>query len=218
MRRYYRQHEAQKAAGLRRYYANHDTNKAKSKARYHARIAAMSPEELAVYRETERARKAQWKLDNPNTYKASKQTSDKKYHTTNRERLLPQMSKRYQARMAAMTHEERAEHLDRKNVAMRRFYQAHTEEISRRKTIRGVKAKDRQLVIAAAKGICPYCRTYNPTCKQCPKGTHKLTVDHITAVIKDGKSSLHNLIACCRSCNSKKYTKHTPIPVQPLLL
>jgi hypothetical protein len=41
-----------------------------------------------------------------------------------------------------------------------------------------VKAKDRQLVIAAAKGVCAYCREYNPTCKQCPKGTHKLTVDH----------------------------------------
>jgi 5-methylcytosine-specific restriction endonuclease McrA len=207
-----------KAQALARYYNRHEANKAKQKARWHARIAAMSPDELEAFRAANNARNQDWRLDNPETYKASKQASDKKYHETNREHLLAQMSKKHQARLAAMTPEELAEHQAKKNASMRLFYRAHTEEISRRKTIRGVKAEQRRLVIAAAHGVCAYCPHYNPTCKQCPKGGHKLTVDHITAIVKGGDSSLHNLIACCRSCNAKKHAKPTPIMVQPLLL
>lgn len=76
-----------------------------------------------------------------------------------------------------------------------------------------------QAVIDAAHGRCPYCPVYNPTCALCPKGQHTdLTIDHITAVAKGGPNTLHNLIACCGTCNTKKMTRHAPVLVQPLLL
>lgn len=75
-----------------------------------------------------------------------------------------------------------------------------------------------QTVIDAAHGVCCYCPHYNPDCQACRKGSHKLTVDHIIALANGGSNTLHNLVACCKSCNSKKRTHPNPVPVQPLLL
>lgn len=248
-----------------------------------ARKPRLTPEEL---RTRKLARLVRWKREHPDRYKASKQTSDKKYHEANREHLLAQMRERYQARMAAMTPEELEEHRAKKNVSMRRFYRAHTEEISAKKTspatrkreaeqararraanpapriayerayyaanrdkevakqlawakahpaqvnarvakrqarirqaaINDVTPEQRQAVLDAASGVCVYCPFYHPDCKQCLKGTHKLTIDHITAIAAGGDNTLHNLVACCRSCNARKRLALNPIPVQPLLL
>lgn len=78
--------------------------------------------------------------------------------------------------------------------------------------------EEAQSVIDAAQGVCCYCSHYNPDCHACRKGTHKLTLDHITALINGGSHTLHNMVACCKSCNSKKRTRPNPVPVQPLLL
>lgn len=75
-----------------------------------------------------------------------------------------------------------------------------------------------QAVLAAAHGVCPYCPSYNPGCQACKKGTHKLTIDHLTPLVHGGSHTLHNLVACCRRCNSKKHTGTAPVLVQPLLL
>ncbi len=46
------------------------------------------------------------------------------------------------------------------------------------------------------RGECHYCRA-----RVAPK---ELTMDHIVPVIRGGRSTKHNLVACCKSCNSKK--------------
>lgn len=56
---------------------------------------------------------------------------------------------------------------------------------------------------------CYYCK------KRC-KG--KLTQDHILPLSQGGSHTLQNVIAVCRSCNSRKGKNAPPIPVQPLLL
>jgi hypothetical protein len=56
---------------------------------------------------------------------------------------------------------------------------------------------------------CAYCE------KRC-KG--KLTKDHITPFEKGGSHTLHNIVAACRSCNSRKHTGPPLKAVQPLLL
>jgi 5-methylcytosine-specific restriction endonuclease McrA len=88
----------------------------------------------------------------------------------------------------------------------------------RNAAINDLTAEQRQAIIDAAHGVCPYCAYYAPNCPSCRKGTHKLSVDHITALYNGGNHTLHNLIACCRACNSKKHTSPNPVPVQPLLL
>ncbi len=53
-------------------------------------------------------------------------------------------------------------------------------------------------------------------CKRRCKG--RLTQDHISPVGPQGSHTLHNVIGVCRSCNSKKGRKPSPVLVQPLLL
>ena len=66
-----------------------------------------------------------------------------------------------------------------------------------------------QEIQVAQKHRCYYCQ------KRC-KG--KLTQDHILAISKGGSHTVHNVIAACLSCNSKKSANSAPVPVQPFLL
>jgi HNH endonuclease len=107
---------------------------------------------------------------------------------------------------------EHVKALDGVSKSRRRARLAHV-------TRNDVTREQRQLVLAAANGVCPYCAHYNPTCTLCAHKAHKqLSVDHISPVGPEGPNTLHNLVACCRSCNSKKRRKPNPVPVQPLLL
>jgi 5-methylcytosine-specific restriction endonuclease McrA len=97
--------------------------------------------------------------------------------------------------------------------------------IARRRKARKLAAprndltKDQEaLVIASRHGICDYCAHYHPGCLACKGGRHILTIDHVTPLAQKGSNTLWNIIACCKSCNSKKHTSPPPVPVQPLLL
>ena len=56
-------------------------------------------------------------------------------------------------------------------------------------------------------------------CAYCGKRAKgRLTQDHITPLSKGGSHTLSNIVAVCKSCNSKKNAGPVPKPVQPLLL
>ena len=55
-------------------------------------------------------------------------------------------------------------------------------------------------------------------CAYCHKKRQRLTMDHITPLIRGGKHTIHNIVPACSSCNSKKHTGPPLTPVQPLLL
>jgi hypothetical protein len=73
-------------------------------------------------------------------------------------------------------------------------------EKDQRKSRASSEWKAIRLEIAARDGlVCHYCAaTVKPS---------NFTVDHITPVIKGGTDDLSNLVACCRSCNSKNGVK-----------
>ncbi len=68
--------------------------------------------------------------------------------------------------------------------------------------IKKQRAKARQLRASqwwkrkCATGICHYCKKQFP-----PK---ELTMDHIIAVARGGKSEKFNLVPCCKECNNQK--------------
>lgn len=62
---------------------------------------------------------------------------------------------------------------------------------------------------------CVYCP---PDCQDCKKKIHVLTQDHLTPLSKGGPHTYTNIVPACVSCNSKKWAKSVPKPVQPLLL
>ena len=46
------------------------------------------------------------------------------------------------------------------------------------------------------KGVCHYCGgNFSP---------EELTMDHIVPVVRGGKSTRGNVVACCKECNNKK--------------
>jgi 5-methylcytosine-specific restriction endonuclease McrA len=47
-----------------------------------------------------------------------------------------------------------------------------------------------------AKGVCHYCGKKIPA--------KELTMDHIVPIIRGGKSTKGNVVACCKACNSEK--------------
>lgn len=46
------------------------------------------------------------------------------------------------------------------------------------------------------KGQCHYCRQrVHP---------HDLTMDHVVPIVRGGRTSRHNVVTCCKDCNSRK--------------
>ncbi|RMG74149.1 MAG: HNH endonuclease [Nitrospirae bacterium] len=46
------------------------------------------------------------------------------------------------------------------------------------------------------RGVCHYCgRRFKPS---------ELTMDHIVPLIRGGKSTKSNIVACCKDCNNRK--------------
>lgn len=216
--------------------------KANAKTRHDARIAAMTPEELAAYRAanaaaTRRHRARDPEADRLRQRKARQKAPEKSRAYVKKHRLKqiatnPNYYKeRYHANQE--THDAASKKWRQKNPAKvnatsQRYRKRHPDIInaaSDRKRARKAHAaindlttEQRETVIAVAQGVCAYCSTYKPDCLSCQQGAHKLTVDHITALHNGGNHTLHNVVACCHSCNSKKNTNQAPIMVQPLLL
>ena len=71
---------------------------------------------------------------------------------------------------------------------------------AQRKDLASNNWKSIRLQIAARDGlVCHYCEAVVKPAS--------FTVDHIVPVTKGGTEDLSNLVACCRSCNSKKGVK-----------
>lgn len=189
--------------------------RALARASYHRNRDTMTPEEIekerAKGREKAKRHRAKypaqvaeglvrlqaWGKANPERIKAAARTWEHTHHE-HVKALKAASARAYPQQRRMREHKRRA----RKQSAPRN----------------DVTLAQQQAVIAAAHGVCPYCSVYKPGCQACQKGTHKLTIDHLTPLADGGSHTLHNLIACCRSCNTKKYTGNPPVPVQPLLL
>ena len=190
--------------------------KARAKARHDARMAAMTPEELEAYRAANRAAKQRQRAKDPEKNRA--QQREARHKAPEKSRAYVKKHRLKQVASNPNYYKERYQIHKAHNPA------AINEASSRRRArIRGAIRNDvtpaqRQAVIDTAHGVCEYCAHFKPDCQACRKRTHRLTVDHITAIVNGGDNTLWNLIACCHSCNSAKNKRPNPVPVQPMLL
>lgn len=59
---------------------------------------------------------------------------------------------------------------------------------------------------------------YGYKCVYCGRKMKRLSMDHITPIIKGGSHTVTNIVPACRPCNSRKHAGPPLKPVQPLLL
>jgi len=215
-------HRAQARARFNeRYPTRYKTN---AKARHDARMAAMTPEERDAYRAANRAAKQRQRAKDPAATRAQAKALRQKDPTKARGYV-----KKYRLKQLEINphygQEQYQKHKARDPQRINEY------SATRRARIRGAKINNvtpaqRALVLTSANGFCAYCAFYAPGCTLCLQRAHpikgnnkySLSVDHITAVENGGDNTLHNLVACCRSCNSKKKISPNPLPVQPILL
>jgi len=192
-----------------------------------ARLATMTPEELRAQQDRLNANQKAYEKRHPDRVKATQE----KYYNANAEEIRayqrnkraadPEKARAYgRAYYAANQERDIAKQL----AYAKKYPDRINARIEKRNArIAGASRNDltleqRNTVLALKRGVCDYCPHYNPGCKLCQKGKHKLSIDHITPVARGGDNTLWNVTACCRSCNSRKRLSPVPIPVQPLLL
>jgi 5-methylcytosine-specific restriction endonuclease McrA len=190
------------------------------------RLAAMTPEEREAHRLKENARANASYYKHHERVLARNKTPERRaykntwakawYHALNDEErtihLAKQLARQQTEKAKDPVTYTKKHRLSKRNYKLRRAGFLATGEGH------DLTPAQEALVIDLANGVCAYCPRYKPDCQACKRHRHKLTVDHITPVTKGGKNTLHNLVACCGSCNSKKHTSPPPVPVQPLLL
>lgn len=186
----------------------------------------LTPEERraknAAYSRASYSRCRERRLANTRTYGAThreeKRAYNHEYGVRNREAICQQKREYYQTNRAkalawmalyAVTHAAEREAYRKANLdkdAVR----------SSRKRARKLNAPindfthDQWVMLQIAQDHC---------CAYCGKRAKgHLTQDHILALAKGGDHTLHNIIAACAPCNSRKGTRNAPVPVQPLLL
>lgn len=235
-----RTRERRREEGFRYRLKHHEEKLARDRAYHHANRNSLLPKMRTSYR----TRRAEMTPKELVEYLAKHNEAEKRYYATNTEAILTKAKTPHRRAQAAAYQRAKREADPEGMRAYQRSWGAANPEKSVAKTMRWAKknpdkvranisrrrarkqsaprndvtVEQERAVIAAAHGVCPYCPHYNPGCQACKKGTHKLTIDHITALVNGGPHTLHNLIACCRSCNCKKRTRNAPVPVQPLLL
>lgn len=162
----------------------------------------------------------------------------KLYRTRNKEVILAKNRARYRANIEENRAKDRARYYarhaeelqrhreynakypDRLLAAHRKWAKAHPLKIragGSRRRAREANAPindftDVQfLALCKAAGyLCCYCHKKFPI--------EELTPDHLTPYVKQGSNTLHNVLPCCGSCNSRKKDRAVLKPVQPFLL
>lgn len=220
------QGQSPQQAANRRHHAKHrERLLLQMRARYQARQAALTPEELDAQRAKKNA--AEKRYYATHTAKISAKKTSPVVRTIEAKNARERRAANPEPRLAYES-AYRASHREAETAKSIAWAKRNPEKVNarvarriamvRNAPINDVTAEQREAVIAMAHGVCAYCSHFHPDCQACHKGTHKLTVDHITAIANGGPNTLHNLVACCRSCNARKRTRPNPVPVQPLLL
>lgn len=194
--------------------------------KHHDRILEQrqSPEHKAYMRRYHQQRREGMCPEELEAYRLKRALQALAHYWSNRDKILERLKTPQNRAKAAERGRRRRASLPRKiRVVFTRLQRARRENARRRALLAADSKNDlttaqAQAVIQAAQGVCVYCPYYHPECTTCRRGRHKLTLDHIIPLANGGHNTLHNLVAVCQSCNSKKRTRPNPVPVQPLLL
>ena len=200
--RYYHAHtETISAQAKARYWANHATKRAKANA-YNAtrrpQNRAQGRKHYAANSVTIRAKNHAYALAHPE----EKRQRDQAYNASHAQEIR---TKRAAKRLTTLLRER----------AYIKAHPGYTTVKNNRRRARLLDAPVNDLTPAQWEDIK---NTFNHRCAYCKRKMKRLTMDHITPLIKGGSHTMQNVVPACKSCNSKKQAGAPPVPVQPLLL
>jgi len=144
------------------------------------------------------------------------------YYRKNRDVFLPKMWQ-YQEEHT----EEKRQYLstyyrvnrEKASAKAKQYLKEHPEGFSERNKARRARKKHAPINDLTHAQWLEIQEAQNHCCAHCGKRCKgRLTQEHMTALTNGGSHTLHNVVAVCSSCNSKKGTKESPVLVQPLLL
>lgn len=164
---------------------------------------------------------AQWKLDNPERYKASKKEYQEIHRqeisakALERERKNPELGRKRKAKYKKIhadkvrTAENKRRERDKERILLykKEYYESH-KELWRLAAVRrrATKAKadgyftdeDVQKIYIAQSGKCSYCGIEL-------NGAYE--IDHIEPLSRGGSNWPHNLCCACKPCNRSKFNR-----------
>jgi 5-methylcytosine-specific restriction endonuclease McrA len=179
----------------------------------------------------------QWRAKHARRH-AKELLSGKRYRARNKDVILAKNKARYRAnieenrakdraRYAARHAEEllrhreyNAKYPDRLLEAHRKWAKAHPENIRAAGVRRRASKRNVPINDFTAAQWCALCKAAAYLCCYCGKKfpSTQLQPDHLTPYVKQGSNTLHNVLPCCGSCNSRKKDRAVLKPVQPFLL
>jgi 5-methylcytosine-specific restriction endonuclease McrA len=202
--------KAQKKLQWQRWYErNAEQTRAKSRA-WKAANTERQRAKKAQYREAHQAEIRAYRR----AYYLARQQEELAYARAYRQNpanqpAIHQRNKVWRARNAAYMRALCAAWL-RAHASRRRVYTARRRARKAAAPINDFTHEQWEVLCKRVKYRCCYCGA---------KGTAEtLTPDHLTPYVKQGSNTLHNVLPCCSSCNSRKKDRAVLKPVQPFLL
>ena len=162
-------------------------------------------------------RASKWRKENPDKYKQSSKKCKIKnkdkyslrawiYGIINKDRIKKRRAEwliQYKEKALANTQRWRKKNPEKS----REWKKRHPEMVAVHTQNRKAKTKGNGGTFTA-KEWERLCHHYGNKCLCCGKSNLKLTVDHVIPVSLGGSNSIDNIQPLCRSCNSRKSTRH----------
>jgi 5-methylcytosine-specific restriction endonuclease McrA len=199
-----------------------------AKAKYHKNIEESRAKNRAKSPQRAEQKRGYHRAWHKKTYPKSRDTiiarSHEAYHRdleVSREKARIQYQ-RHRAKKLAYMQEWQAAHPEQVAAYKKGWKQRNPERVNAQARKDGLNRRVRKAAVANTLSHAQWLEiqeTQDHRCWYCGKRAKgKLTQDHILSLSKGGPHTLHNVIAACRSCNSKKNNRAPLTPVQPLLL
>lgn len=206
-KRYRQKHKAKVLAAIKAYNLAHPETKRASNRRYRLKNA----EKIRSYRKAYRKANAQKLSEENRAYRLAHPEEKREYSRVYKNRHREKV--REAGRLYAATHAKE------NGLRSRKHRQEHPDLYKAKKKRRRALELNAPVADLTHMQWLAIQETQDHRCAYCGKRCKgHLTQDHITPLSKGGSHTLHNVIAACQSCNSRKQVGPPLKPVQPLLL
>lgn len=159
-----------------------------------------------AHKELSKARSLAWKKEHPEQRKAK----DAAWKLANPDKVAATHAASYRRHLAERTATGatwRSKHKDEAYAARLAWDKIHPENVRAMAQRRRCRRKSVIINDLTADQWKGRVEEYGGLCAYCLRPMPKVTLDHMTPLVRGGSHTLSNVVPCCKSCNSRKGTK-----------